>query len=582
MHVRFEAKVRDGITRLGELAIGGKTIATPAILWYSSSRIPAPPFAEVKLGEDIGSGGTFFYPETCTECIPPALIYPHSFPEDVHKKSFELSREFFTDIGIVSARWPKKKATLYVMAQVREIYARPRTFVDAMVSIRNAIGYAPLYAPGIATPLNMAILAYAGIDIFDSLAVIEKARKNVYLTSEGAYDADTMEEYPCRCPHCRKGIDGYHDLLMHNYEVLQAELVTVRQAIRRRMLREYAESKAHFNPHFASILRIFDGAYYPFQEKRYPVTGNEVRVSCWSLERPDIRRFRERVLSRYRKPACTRVLVLLPCSARKPYSRSLSHQRFRRIIGSCQKRDIIHDVIVTSPLGLVPRELENAYPAAHYDISVTGEWSSEEMAMINRMLKEYLAINHYDMIINHLPPSLPLSLEGEVTHTCGDHPASDESLEMLEEALSRIPDGTMPGRAKRRRDTVRAMLRYQFGEAADGLLEGCAVKGKFPDYKLYHDGRQLACFSQKRGMFSLTLPGGEKLGRHYWVEIDDFVPKGSIFAVGVTDADERIRSGDEVVVVHGNEVRGVGVARMNADEMKESTTGEAVKIRHHS
>ncbi|RLF41345.1 MAG: hypothetical protein DRN21_00335, partial [Thermoplasmata archaeon] len=80
--MRFEAKIRDGNTRLGELEIKGKTIIIPAILWYSSPRIPAPSFAEVKLGEDIGGGGTFFYPEECEVCIPPALIYPHSFPEE--------------------------------------------------------------------------------------------------------------------------------------------------------------------------------------------------------------------------------------------------------------------------------------------------------------------------------------------------------------------------------------------------------------------------------------------------------------------------------------------------------------------
>jgi len=579
--VRFEAKIRDGNTRLGELEIKGKTIIIPAILWYSSPRIPAPSFAEVKLGEDIGGGGTFFYPEECEVCIPPALIYPHSFPEEIHERSFALSKGFFTNISIVSARWQVKKADMYVMAQAREVFSNPRIFVDSVVNIRNNIGYAPLYAPGIATPLNMAILSYAGIDIFDSIAVVQKTRKNRYLTPEGEYDASTMEEYPCRCPYCREGIHDYHDLLMHNYEVMRSELVAIRQAIRKRMLREYAEAKAHFNPHFASIFRIFDRKYYSFQEKRYPVTGNTVRVSCWSLERPDIRRFRERVISRYRKPACAKVLLLLPCSARKPYSRSKSHQRFKRIIASCPQRNIIHEVIVTSPLGLVPRELENIYPAAHYDISVTGEWSKEEVEMIDHLLHDYLAVNHYEMIINHLPSALPLSLEGEVIHTCREHPTSDASLEMLEKAVKRAEDIEAVRHTQRRRDNVRAMLQYQFGEAAELLLDGCAVKGKFPDYKLYQQGRQLACFSQKRGMFSLTLPGGEKLGRYYWVEIDDFIPKGSIFAVGVKDADEKIRSGDEVVVFHQGEVRGVGVARMNAEEMRESKTGEAVKIRHH-
>ena len=35
--------------------------------------------------------------------------------------------------------------------------------------------------------------------------------------------------------------------------------------------------------------------------------------------------------------------------------------------------------MVTSPLGLVPRSLEDFWPAAHYDIPVTGDWDSDEI-----------------------------------------------------------------------------------------------------------------------------------------------------------------------------------------------------------
>ena len=71
------------------------------------------------------------------------------------------------------------------------------------------------------------------------------------------------------------------------------------------------------------------------------------------------------------------------------------------------------------------------------------------------------------------------------------------------------------------------------------------------------------------------------MGKNYWVEIDNFFPKGTVFAVGVKDADNRIRTGDEVVVFHGTELRGVGVAKMGAAEMVESNTGHAIKIRHY-
>ena len=45
--------------------------------------------------------------------------------------------------------------------------------------------------------------------------------------------------------------------------------------------------------------------------------------------------------------------------------------------------------MVTAPLGLVPRELEDFWPAAHYDIPVTGDWDVDELLVIWEMVSEY-------------------------------------------------------------------------------------------------------------------------------------------------------------------------------------------------
>ena len=63
------------------------------------------------------------------------------------------------------------------------------------------------------------------------------------------------------------------------------------------------------------------------------------------------------------------------------------------------------------------------------------------------------------------------------------------------------------------------------------------------------------------------------------VKIGDFLPKGSLLAPGVVDADEQIRPGDEVIVV-GEKAFGVGRARMSGWEMKASRRGVAVEMRH--
>ena len=581
MCIKFEVVDRDCNARIGYIEIEGrKKIRFPNIFYYNSPRIPAPPYAELLLNEI--RGGTFFYPEKNDFFIPPALIYPYFFPEEMHERAFEMSKQFFNVFEVV---YPKvkmsKKEAIYMLANSRELFSNPRKFAEAIVNVREKIGYKPLYAVGIANPVNLPILIYCGIDFFDCLDIIIKSRKGIYFTSEKEYRIEEIEEYPCGCEFCRKGIDDFHALLMHNYEVMKNELIKIIYEIKNKNLREYVEAKCHFNPNLASILRLLDMEYHEFQEKRYAIVGGKIVSSPYSLNRPDIKRFRERVIKRYRKPPSTKILLLLPCSAKKPYSKSKSHLLFNRVISECKNRHVIHEVILTSPLGIVPRELEYTYPAAHYDISVIGYWDKEEIEMINRCLNEYLKRNGYDIIINHMPPNISNFLEIDAINTCIDNPISNDSLKKLSQAIKIADDYERVRHTKRRYENAKSILYYQFGEIADEFLNGCEVKGKFPDYKIYFEDKQLAAFVEKRGLFSLTFAGGKKLGKNYYIEIDDFIPKGSVFAAGVKNADERIRREDEVTIYFNNELRGVGIAKMNAEEMVESKNGLAVKVRHY-
>ena len=99
-----------------------------------------------------------------------------------------------------------------------------------------------------------------------------------------------------------------------------------------------------------------------------------------SLYRPEAVRWRQRM--EMMKPLGDTV-VLLPCSMKKPYSNSKSHQQFRKITRSYQ------ELIVTSPFGICPRELENTFPIQSYDVSTTGSWSQDEIDESGKLIKKY-------------------------------------------------------------------------------------------------------------------------------------------------------------------------------------------------
>src|SRR5205807_2883209 len=169
-----------------------------------------------------------------------------------------------------------------------------------------------------------------------------------------------------------------------------------------------------------------------------PVAGGEMRAySAESLARPEIVRFRRRIRERYAKPPSARILLLLPCSARKPYSTSRSHRRFRDAILASANPSVVHEVIVTSPLGLIPRELERFHPARAYDIPVTGDWSRDEAAIVIEDLAAFVEANRYDAIVAHLGAEAPI-VQGALPDailSAKDHPSSEDSLVALTRTL---------------------------------------------------------------------------------------------------------------------------------------------------
>ena len=432
-----------------------------------------------------------------------------------------------------------------------------------------------MYLPGIALPHNLAILCYLGADILDSSRASLLSSEDYFLTSDGAWPADKIQENECHCSGCDVS------LYNHNMQALYTELHRVRGNIARGTLREYVEYKAKTSPKLVEILRRFDSQHYDFQEKRYPITGAKFRATTrLALGRPDIERFRRRVIQRYRKPDVPKVLVLLPCSAKKPYSDSKSHYFMRNAIRNSGVSMDVHEVIITSPLGLVPRELELYYPAQNYDIPVTGQWFEDEKVMINNMLNKYLNINKYEHIINHLGDENLLDIEATVT-TEGS-PKSDASLKKLQMTLADITEGSRSNWKERSSQEVCSMAMFQFGPEAEQMFQGAVVKGRYPKLRIFRGKEQVASISHITGMLIPTLEGAKFMVEKdiHTVKIADFEITGNIFAVGVEDADPNIRVGDEVAVVRDGKLAACGTARMNGEEMVQSNRGEAVRARH--
>lgn len=461
---------------------------------------------------------------------------------------------------------------MVVVPNAYELRKDPRRIVDAVVRLREACRFGRLLCMlGIGEPSTVALLSYMGVDVFDDSLPRAAGLEHVLLMPEAEVAM------------------GDGDVVGANIDYMVAELAKTRMFIEADRLRELADQRSFSSPSNVALLRLYDQNAYQYAEETCSTVG--CRFSCNStqaLRRPDLKRYRDRMGS-YRKPEHKRILLLLPCSAKKPYHISKTHRAFASAIHTAQHDTLVHEVIVTSPLGMVPRELDACYPANSYDIPVTGEWKCEEKAMIRKMVGDLIA-QGYDKVICHLGEDYEL-VEGLAEMECtvvGD-PTSPKSLENLDKALRAAAKGMETvDYLVDRNNLARGLLEFQFGrDIADLLMDGDTYAiGKFPYWKFIRevDGKkiQMGMMTPERGMVSLTLEGAEVLAKagYATVEIMDFELKGNLFAVGVVRADPRIRIGDEAVIVCNGEVRGVGVAEMCGREMTDLKRGIAVKVRH--
>jgi archaeosine synthase len=453
-----------------------------------------------------------------------------------------------------------------MVGNVHTALANPRDFTTWLIGLKQKIPPdTAWYAPASALPANVHILCYSGFDLFDFTAVDLKTAQHRFCLPEGDFPEETMASGLCSCQGCQDD-----DLAAHNRLTLLRELALIRHFIGDQQLRELVESRSRMQASHVAILRLID-RNYQFLEARTPAV-RAVRLGAMTgdaLWRPEILRFAGRVIDRYIPPAGD-VAVLLPCSARKPYSLSQSHRKLTEAIAG---RAV--ELIVTSPLGLVPRELERVYPAAHYDIPVTGYWDREELAFTADLLATYLSRNRYRRVLAHLDGG---ALEAariaavrsgtKLEVTCHYRPVSADALRDLDDSLQ--------GEKRVKHDIVRGTLSWQFGVAVN--TAGMTYRWKPPGLSVRKGKDPLFSLDPVTGLLRPTFIGWHLIPNVYRVVIDDFPIQGDILAPGVLSADPHIREGDEVLV-EGPQMSATGRAAMPGHEMEGSSRGVAVRVR---
>ena len=519
-----------------------------------SSSLPAKLSIKTRTNLTLPFDGLDLWEATEGLVLPPSLVESNSGEFAVGGEILPISwQSLHHDLSLNNK---DLVPSIIILTDAPQLANQKGLLSEALFILRTRFPSSLIWTPGIGGPDNCAILTWMGVDLFDLARSRHASSLGVILSENGPREVE-------------ESID--EDSSMSSQIIAwKNSLAATRSAIRQGNLRELVEKQAISSPRSVERLRIHDARMSSLDGSvsglsRVKGQFHELRCHSYSSrDDPLIQDWRQRVSLDHTPPEHqSKVLVLLPCSATKPYRLSASHKRFSRSITS----NAVHEVIVTAPLGLVPRELEDIWPAGNYDIPVTGDWDSDELIVIRKMISEYTSRNNYLRIINHSGIEITSESLEIIDTRKGLTAGSTEALENLNQIIEQsVEEFNLINvkESKHRLGKLRALSRFQHG--TDKWLDGTGIQGRPPIFTIRKDGTQLALWNPRLGRFSFTkacLPLLEESGEFPEAHLmPGFDWRGDLFSSNVIDFKGSIRIGDEILVYQDNLL--IGSARAEA------------------
>ena len=451
--------------------------------------------------------------------------------------------------------------SIVVLVDAPQLASQQGKLVDALVTIKHRFPGSLIWTPGIGGPDNLAVLVWFGVDIFDLSRSRQCTASNVLLTAAGPRELVSSS-----------GEEADLESQLIHWKLAINE---VKARLADGTLRTLVEQQSLNSPSLVEHLRYHDKLTRENTNIGISHVDKSTILHCnshTSLSNPVVSKWVDFMTDEYQPPkGLDNVLMLLPCSARKPYRMSKSHRKFLDAIG----HSAFHEVMVTSPLGLVPRDLEETWPASHYDIPVTGEWSLDEIERTSHMLKSLLERNNYHTVINHSSMSFDLPGINYFETRVGKSATSREALENLRTTVAEVSKQHVTRNRKHHKillDNFASIARYKMEN--DLWLENVSIRGKPPFWRIELEGKQIALWSNDRRGFSLaksSIPLISANSSLRQIHLNSEVSwKGDIFSNILESYDAGINSGDDLLVMQSGQP--VGLARAVASGWEWSTT----------
>ncbi|MFX0187296.1 MAG: DUF5591 domain-containing protein [Candidatus Hodarchaeota archaeon] len=539
--------------------------------------------------------------------------------------SFGLTIKIFDYIDLINLYFPiiKNNENIKVLnlADIFDKLHNYRNTIKSIVQLKQELdNNLVLIASGRIIPKMYPMLIYLGIDLIDCSYLLYLSSENFYDSIEFLLPIYKIKYLPCSCRVCRGRLkeiseDKYSSekkifLCLHNLITARNYLNKIKQYLDYEDFRAFVEKSTLDDTNLISMLKILDKEYFEIIKYETPINQKNIIINCLgpsSYYRPDFQIFRDRTIKSFIPEPSTTLIIILPCSSKKPYSESKSHQQFYKVIRKFPDFPNFQEIILTSPLGAIPRQLENIYPVNSYDISVTGDWDNEEVIIAADMLVKIL--EKYDSII-----PIICHLEGgylEIAKTAQkklhrnfyfseihDRITSVDSLNSLENLIRNYKDKFSPKNKNQNRTYLSKtwtrkfvkILDYQFGVGSGMKILSNGLftrRNKYNNMTNLIDSKTdvlLGVFKRTLGQIFLTIEGAKRLAPFSYSNVIVFnenkIIGNTLFRPGVIEYSNDLLPSNFTIILDNKKknIIGLGQLIIGSNYLKNSKNGRIARI----
>ncbi|MDI1494742.1 MAG: tRNA-guanine transglycosylase [Cenarchaeum symbiont of Oopsacas minuta] len=243
---------------------------------------------------------------------------------------------------------------------------------EMIVAARRSISdSSPMHLFGAGHPLTIALAVSLGCDTFDSASYMLYAKQDRYITEDRTRKIGDIEYFSCPCEICSKTTpaeivsmekqERVEKIALHNLYSIKSEVDRTKEAIADGRLWEHLMKKMHSHP------KLYEARYTvaASQDIIAPSTPQFKKGAVFLYEPID--QYRPEVLSYHdtvRKfKTRKKILCISRDSTRKPAYLAPEQIELEKYFEDHEK---IQFCRYSKHLGLLPLEISDLYPAAHY------------------------------------------------------------------------------------------------------------------------------------------------------------------------------------------------------------------------